>query len=42
MSTQTNKNSLYIRNNIIYVQGSIDGVFHRKSTKKKATKANLT
>lgn len=36
-----NKSGVYVRNNIIYVQGNIDGVFYRKSTKKQATKANL-
>lgn len=36
-----NKSGVSVRNAIIYVQGSIDGVFYRKSTKKKATKENL-
>lgn len=36
-----NKSGVSVRNGIIYVQGSIDGIFYRKSTKKKATKANL-
>ncbi|MDD3769258.1 MAG: tyrosine-type recombinase/integrase [Sulfuricurvum sp.] len=36
-----NKTGVSVRNGIIYVQGSIDGVFYRKSTKKKATKENL-
>ena len=36
-----NKSGVYVRNNIIYVQGYVDGVFHRKSTKKEATKTNL-
>ncbi|QFR49865.1 site-specific integrase [Sulfurimonas lithotrophica] len=36
-----NKSGVYVRNNIIYVQGNIDGIFYRKSTKKKDTKANL-
>jgi integrase len=36
-----NKTGVYIRNDIIYVQGHIDGVFYRKSTKKQATKPNL-
>lgn len=36
-----NKSGVFVRNNVIYVQGNIDGVFYRKSTKKKATKQNL-
>ncbi len=36
-----NKTGVFTRNNVIYVQGNIDGVFYRKSTKKEATKANL-
>jgi len=36
-----NKTGLFVRNNTIYVQGSINGKFYRKSTKKPATKANL-
>lgn len=36
-----NKSGVSVRNGIIYVQGSIDGIFYRKSTKKKATKENL-
>jgi len=36
-----NKTGVSVRNGIIYVQGSIDGTFYRKSTKKKATKENL-
>ncbi|WP_345993248.1 site-specific integrase [Sulfurimonas sp. HSL-1716] len=36
-----NKSGVFVRNNIIYVQGHVDGVFYRKSTKKEATKTNL-
>lgn len=36
-----NKSGVSVRNGILYVQGNIDGIFYRKSTKKKATKANL-
>ena len=41
MSKNRNKTGIYIRNNIIYVQGSVDYIFYRKSTGKKATKANI-
>lgn len=36
-----NKSGVFVRNDIIYVQGNVDGIFYRKSTKKKATKANF-
>lgn len=36
-----NKTGVSVRGGTIYVQGSIDGIFYRKSTKKKATKENL-
>lgn len=36
-----NKDGYYTRNGVIYVQGSIDGVFKRYSTGRKATKLNL-
>jgi len=36
-----NKSGFFVRNNTIYVQGSVDGKFYRKSTGKKDTKANL-
>jgi integrase len=37
-----NKDGYYINKyNVIYVQGTVDGIFYRKSTKKKATKDNL-
>ena len=35
------KVTVSVRNGIIYVQGYIDGIRYRKSTKRKATKANL-
>lgn len=38
----TQNATVSVRNGIIYVQGYIDGVRHRKSTGKKDTKANLT
>jgi len=31
----------YLRNDVIYVQGTIDNIFYRKSTGKKATKDNI-
>ena len=37
-----NKSGVFVRNNIIYVQGNVDDVFYRKSTKKEATKENIT
>ncbi len=37
-----NDSGYYVRNNTIYVQGSVNGKFVRKSTRKKATKANLS
>lgn len=40
-ATNYNKKGVLIRNNTIYVQGMVDGKFTRKSTKKKATKANI-
>ena len=36
-----NKEGYYTRNGVIYVQGSIDGIFKRYSTGRKATKLNL-
>lgn len=36
-----NKDGYFISNNIIYVQGSIDGKYKRYSTKKEATKINI-
>jgi integrase len=37
-----NKEGYYINNfEIIYVQGTVDGIFYRKSTKKKATTDNI-
>jgi len=36
-----NKEGYFVENNIIYVQGSIDGKFKRYSTKKEATKLNI-
>jgi len=39
---QNNKSGVFVRNGTIYVQGSIDGKYYRKSTGKKDTKANLT
>lgn len=36
-----NKEGYFIENNIIYVQGSIDGKFKRYSTRKEATKINI-
>ncbi len=42
MKNKTNKNGYYINNyNKIYVQGTVDGIYYRKSTKKEATKTNL-
>lgn len=40
MQTKVNKN-VFIRNGIIYVQGSINGSFKRYSTEKKDTKLNI-
>ena len=39
---QNNKSGVFVRGGTIYVQGSIDGNYYRKSTGKKDTKANLT
>jgi len=39
---KVNKSGFIVRNNIIYVQGSIDGEFKRYSTGKKDTKLNLS
>jgi len=39
---QNNKSGVFVRNGTIYVQGSIDANYYRKSTGKKDTKANLT
>jgi integrase len=36
-----NREGYYTRNGVIYVQGSVDGVFKRYSTGRKATKLNL-
>ncbi len=36
-----NKTGVFVRHNTIYVQGSLNGVYYRKSTKKPATRANL-
>ncbi len=37
-----NKEGYFINKfNIIYVQGTVDGIYYRKSTKKKATKDNI-
>lgn len=36
-----NKAGYYVRNNTIYVQGSINGKFYRKSTMKPASRANI-
>ncbi len=42
MKNKTNTNGYYINNfNKIYVQGTVDGIFYRKSTRKDATKTNL-
>ena len=41
MQSKKNKSGFTIRNNIIYVQGSVDGEFKRYSTGKKDTKLNL-
>ncbi len=41
-NTMKNNNGYYINKfNKIYVQGSVDGIFYRKSTKKDATKTNV-
>ncbi|MCH9814380.1 MAG: site-specific integrase [Epsilonproteobacteria bacterium] len=40
-ATNYNKTGVLIRNNTIYLQGMVDGKFIRKSTRKKATKANI-
>jgi len=38
---ENNKDGYFIKNNVIYVQGSIDCKFRRYSTKKEATKMNI-
>ena len=36
-----NRTGYFVKNGIIYVQGSVNGIFYRKSTKKQATKPNI-